>query len=460
MSSEIIEGNNKTTSSHVENLHLKQTCGKLHLNEQLADVFFVIESDDPDIKPTRIPGNKNIMAAGSEVFQSMFYGKFKEETEIKIVDATVEGFLRFQQFFYMDSVELTMETIDEVMCLADKYMVDECLNVCEQFLMKDIKLEDVCFRYGLAIGYKLRDLQKICEAKIKENPSAVFESETFLECSNGTLKHLLELDYLYCNGKEMFDACMAWGERKCVENDIDGSSMKNRRAQLGDCLYLIQFGMMNLSQLFQCITKTKGLFTSDELEEILAIISSNGQASLKRFKSKTIISQIRQNEMGSLTECERFGTCCDHLSRNHSNTIHQSEITTFRSNVKILLCAVSCIKYVQLTNSPSATMIIVQKSDDQNDVKEILVLKQKVEFTKMGQYLNLSKMIVIEPDTSYEIRIDFDSNINQSYCTHCLYPKEVKIGGDVTITFEKNASLPYDNITHGLVTSLYFKRID
>lgn len=446
------ENDNKISSSGLNNVISKKIMEKFYLDKETADIRFVFEVKDPkDDKPIEIVAHKNVLAKGSKVFRSMFNDSVKEEKEVQIADVTPDGFRHFLQFFYLDVIEPTMDSIYEVMFLADKYDVKECLIFCEGFLLKTLKFEDICLGYELAISYERMQLKEFCEEKINENPITVFQSNAFLDCEKSTLKHLLDIDYQCYDGKQLFDACMAWAKHKCEEQNLDASSMDNLRQQLGDCIYDIQFGLMSLTQLFELIKAYKGLFNAEELEEIVAIISSNGDVSLKLFNSKTHISQIRQNQIGSLIECVRYNYSCGRCASSSNNcNVEPCQVASFHSNKQILLCAVSCIKYLQLANSPTGTIVIVEKASSQNNEK--ILLKQTVEFRKLGQYVNLDKAIVIQPTTRYEIRINFDSSVSQQqyYIDISKFVKKVKIGGHC-ITFEKP-----DDSTHCIIASLYF----
>lgn len=59
-------------------------------------------------------------------FQLMFYGGFKEETEVCIKDTSVDEFKEFLQFFYLQEPTLTFENVPKVMELLDKYLLTGC----------------------------------------------------------------------------------------------------------------------------------------------------------------------------------------------------------------------------------------------------------------------------------------------------------------------------------------------
>lgn len=55
---------------------------KMFHDSETADVCFVLKSDDDSIE--RILAHKNILAAASDVFKSMFYGPLKEDGDVQV----------------------------------------------------------------------------------------------------------------------------------------------------------------------------------------------------------------------------------------------------------------------------------------------------------------------------------------------------------------------------------------
>lgn len=94
----------------------------------------------------KVPANRNVLAAISEVFYTMFYGSLKEKGDVKIVDSSVESFKEFLQCFYMKEGTFKNENIQEILYLADKYDVND---ICFDFLQNSLSPEHVLWAYKL-----------------------------------------------------------------------------------------------------------------------------------------------------------------------------------------------------------------------------------------------------------------------------------------------------------------------
>lgn len=187
------------------NADLVKAIKELHLNEVAADVHFTFSG-----KSESIPAHKCHLVVVSNVFNVMFNGSWKEKDDVDIVDASPAAFKEFLQFFYCNEVEITMENVKEVLHLGQKYLVPACVNACTLFLMNMLTNKNVCFAYGLSISNDLKDLKKLCEAKIGLNSEEIFQTHGFLECHREILDHIIQMESLACSEKKIFRACMAW----------------------------------------------------------------------------------------------------------------------------------------------------------------------------------------------------------------------------------------------------------
>lgn len=268
-------------SSYV-NQHLTTDLKRVFLSDKTADVHFVFVDNDQIV---RVPAHKILLAARSEVFETMFYGKMKETDNIQIVDASVAAFKEFLQFFYRNIIKLTMDCISDVVNLCKKYHIDDCLNICEDFLMDSLTIGNICFAYGLAILFDLDGLKALCKDEIDNNPRHIFQTTQFLNCHRSVLGHILISDSLSCTEIEMFDACMAWVKAVSNQNELTRQTIQE---YLGDLFYEIRFGSMSIIEFASLTSTYANLFTLDEYQDIVQTIA------LTNFESKKFNSRVRQ----------------------------------------------------------------------------------------------------------------------------------------------------------------------
>lgn len=142
------------------------------MKSKTPDVQFIFEGKD-DNETVKISAHKDVLAAMSPVFDSMFNGELKEKGDVKIVDASAAAFEEFLQFFYEDQVKLTMEHIGDVLNLAHKYDVTDCFQMAIAFLKNHLNSENLIWGLHLAFKYESEDLKVFCKRKIGKNPKAL-----------------------------------------------------------------------------------------------------------------------------------------------------------------------------------------------------------------------------------------------------------------------------------------------
>lgn len=226
---------NKLSQCNSSFQSLSTAIKKQYLDGSTADVHFVFETEDG--KCERIASHKFLLIAYSEVFRAMFNGSWKENDDVKIVDASPAAFGEFLKFFYFDEAELTMENVEEVMSLGQKYLVGECVEVCTKYLIENLTNENVCWAYGISLMLDQKDLEKFCELWIGVEAKAIFRTSSFLECDREILSSILKLDSLDCSEMKLFQAAMNWVRSASEPKTLDRETVL---AHLGDSFYDIQ----------------------------------------------------------------------------------------------------------------------------------------------------------------------------------------------------------------------------
>lgn len=361
---------------------------KLYLKPDKADVYFWFESSGE-----LIPAHKILLASGSNVFEKMFYGSLKEKDEISIVDVSAEVFRKFLQFFYFNKVDVKIEETADIMYLGHKYDVDGCLEVCANILTNHITIDNLVSTYGLAIGYNVKQLQQQCESKIRTHSKAIFQTNSFLECDKEVLYHILKIDYLPCSVTEVFEACMLWTRAISGEQTLTREIMQTH---FGNLLYEIHFETISIDEFFKLLPSYGHLFSGNEYNEILQIIS-NQNIQPTMFKSNRSI----WND-DCAVECELSS---NFLFNDHYN-LDKLETTAFSTNIPLLLGKFTCSPIFNIDNGIRVTNLPV--------IAKILSHSQYIEaenldciFTDLGAEVILPKPILIKPGIHYEIRLSF-----------------------------------------------------
>lgn len=107
------------------------------------------------------------------------------------------------------------------------------------------------------------------------------ESRSFIEFPFEFLTNILRCDALACKEKIIFKACIAWAKAACDRNNQDPLNAQHLRAHLKDSIYKIRFCSMTIDECSSCINTYLGLFSADELHEIVCMIGR-----VKEFKTK------------------------------------------------------------------------------------------------------------------------------------------------------------------------------
>lgn len=244
------------------------------------DCFFKFPNNETKIFD-EIAAHRQLLAVLSPVFATMFDAKWAEGSKENVItDASSEAFREFLKYFYKGRVKLSTDNIHEITHLADKYFIEELAASCTSFAMKYTSAENVLQFFEMAILYGSEKLRKKCIGVISKNTAQVLASDEFMQCSLGMLRTILEIPEMSSRESAIFDACIEWAKHMCRSKKIDDAQPSNLRAQLGDCFELIRFVEMDRDELMQRYDEYRGIFSSDEIEQIFSRFIRMGGAEM------------------------------------------------------------------------------------------------------------------------------------------------------------------------------------
>eukprot|EP00753_Platysulcus_tardus_P022491 PLAT9708.2.p2 GENE.PLAT9708.2~~PLAT9708.2.p2 ORF type:complete len:135 (+),score=73.29 PLAT9708.2:151-555(+) len=114
----------------------------------------------------------------------MFSSGMKEshEREISIADWSYAAFLAMLEFFYTGSIlSLPLEVAIDLLGLADHYTLASLKQLCENTLVHDIDVDNVCTLFSCAHRFMAAKLKRMCMVYIRKHFKEVSDSRGFEE---------------------------------------------------------------------------------------------------------------------------------------------------------------------------------------------------------------------------------------------------------------------------------------
>ncbi|CAI2350819.1 unnamed protein product [Caenorhabditis sp. 36 PRJEB53466] len=168
---------------------LRERIAHMYCNETLADVFFVVGTED---SRQRIPAHKFVLSIGSVVFDAMFNGGLtpkntEEALEIELPDVEPSAFLTLLKFLYSDEVSIGPESVMTTLYTAKKYAVPAMEKACVQFLKRSLLPDNAFMMLSQAKLFDEPELKQQCLEVIDKNTLEALNGEGFTEIDLDTL---------------------------------------------------------------------------------------------------------------------------------------------------------------------------------------------------------------------------------------------------------------------------------
>ncbi|XP_055357178.1 BTB/POZ domain-containing protein 2-like [Paramacrobiotus metropolitanus] len=265
--------------------------------EILSDVTFRIQQ--PNSPTVDIKAHKFLLAMGSAVFETMFYGAMKETANVvKITDMDSETLKIVLRYIYYDQIgPFNKSTAFSTLYAANKYGIPHLKDACEQYLRHNVAVDNCLAWFIQARVYDETSLENFCLEKIDLWAASVLQSADFLETDLEVLQIVLRRDTLKVKEVDVCNAVMKWAKHRCEQNKLDPTGA-NQRSVLGDALFLIRFPVMTPEDVASGPVKS-GLLLDKESSQLFQYW----------FAKAPLSPQFRSSlRVGSHTEVSRFGS--------------------------------------------------------------------------------------------------------------------------------------------------------
>lgn len=438
------------TESHLANSNrlLCRAIGNL-FDSASTDIAFRLATEENEVKT--IDAHKNWLSAVSPVFKAMFDGNWREKDTVEIVDAKYEVFDEFVQYLYGNEVDINEGNIDALVYLARKYIIDELVSKCTEYIELHLSIDTVIHSLDLALTYDLDGSKEKCKEIISDNTEDVLKTDDFLTCHSDILKIILQLEKIACTEARIFDACIEWADRQCRDKNVE-SNAETLRGKLGECFELIRFKEMKNEERAERIKLHSGrLFTRDELYDLFVhFIDNNFTANeRRRILPKLPISSVSPDNLfqfkfpnGKLKE---FSGKAEHVIR----------FSTSKSMVftKFVFSKVFVAKYTESTVSATLCNLIYEMK--KND--EII---ETFKLDIGGDLINLNRCeSITEIEQIYELKVTICPKSDDHEAPFYVFEHELESQtlGDVDLHIIKDYGQQQNNIG-AFISGLYFKK--
>lgn len=438
-------------ASKSESKCVLQFMSNLHLNAELADVTFVFKTDD-DVQ--KVPAHKCILASASPVFNKMFFGPMKEKDAVHIVDSRADAFREFLQFFYLDDVVLTMENMEEVCQLADKYDMINALKSYATSVIGKLTIDKMCWGYQLAIIAENDKLRAYCEKHIAAFPHDIFKSDTFHHCAQDVLKRILELDPFLCQESDIFNACLSWAKFYRKQEGLDENDSHALRKELGDCFFSIRFGAMTHDEFIEHTVAYEKLFTRNELAHIL--YKSTAAFTPNKFNQNPRSKSLFEWDSNNNLVCSRENP---NVKSEAAIYIQSPESVWFSTSFPLVLGELDCTPVQNTSGFTVQTNFIIKIIEINAQSFEVsaptkIIFDGAVTITGAEpKKVTLDQPLPLNPNKMYEIRFEAATNTSTLYNYNLPWNQKEKLDDKSTIEFHNN---PANSDRRGLVSRLYF----
>ena len=171
-------------------------------NDTLCDVKLVVEKRSS-------AAHKNVLAAGSPYFKSLFSGNFSEaamsEVDLSSVTNNVQDLEAVVRFLYTGDVELDEENVLALVRLASFFLISELQDICSKYIHGKVDANS-CLKYYftvIGLGYTKLEAEIVALVKARFHDFLIFKKE-LREISPSELRCLIENNcFVHCSAPDV-----------------------------------------------------------------------------------------------------------------------------------------------------------------------------------------------------------------------------------------------------------------
>ncbi|XP_057438665.1 ARM REPEAT PROTEIN INTERACTING WITH ABF2-like [Lotus japonicus] len=126
-------------------------------NPNVSDVTFLVEGK-------RFYAHRGSLKASSDVFRAMFDQCYMESDaqDIEIPNIKWDVFELMMRFIYTGTIDVNLDIAEDLLSLADQYLLDNLKSLCEHAISQDISVDNVSLMYEMSEAFNATSLRNVC----------------------------------------------------------------------------------------------------------------------------------------------------------------------------------------------------------------------------------------------------------------------------------------------------------
>ena len=239
-------------------------------NELLSDVKFIVPASNSESESRKmIPAHKFVLAIGSPVFYTMFFGEMAEtKSSIELPDCEYENLLELFCYLYTDEVNLTGSNVMHILYLAKKYMLPSLADKCSAYLHENLEASNVFSILPHAKKFDDQDLENRCWEVIEKHTEEAVTSDEFFTLDRSLVESVVKKKVLKVKEAELFKAVDRWAAQEIERQGLSPDGETKRRIIGEELLNAIRFPLMSQKE-FLAVVPDSNILTTKEIVDLM-----------------------------------------------------------------------------------------------------------------------------------------------------------------------------------------------
>ncbi|KAJ5075446.1 hypothetical protein M0811_07416 [Anaeramoeba ignava] len=222
-----------------------------------------------------------------------------QENKLILKDFSSSILFPILNYFYSGKIEINLENAVEILMFSSKYLIDELIETCLNFIKNNLEFETIVDLLKLSETINFKQLIDFSYQFIFDNFDEFIKTPFFLELEQNHLNSILSNNEIQTNEFEIFQSIIKWGKHKSNINQtkkLEKQEKEKLQDQISNIIQKIRFIDFSDQQI-EDILKEDLIPNqiSQKLVQFQNLQNENDQKEIEEFlqKENTLIFQSR-----------------------------------------------------------------------------------------------------------------------------------------------------------------------